>query len=356
MFYYQTAMLLNSIASAGTMCYPTGVTKLHPDNLLVLTMTTDIQNAAATLSISIPKRGIGYIRVSSDLQATDGHSLDRQLGRLREWCALEGWTLLTVYEDIGSAVGAENVRRRPEFEQAVREALQLGVPLLVTDATRVSRDLATLDRMVIEQGLRVISVEDGGEVPTGILRQRVQNGARQAARISEGTKQAIAKKLRRPAPHTAVRQKAARKSAEVRVDRKNQTLERLVDCFQREPWLESATSQEVADRLNALDIETSWSRRWTASAVRGKRQAIRDELIFRRELDAEDPVVSTAPAGEAFSPVSREPTMISPGTLAAGEHASGLSSEKAPQGEEAVFAHEDDDEVEMKRNPLYAMF
>jgi len=46
-------------------------------------------------------RAIGYVRVSTPLQAEDGQSLDAQRAKIEAWCALNDYPLTQVWVDAG---------------------------------------------------------------------------------------------------------------------------------------------------------------------------------------------------------------------------------------------------------------
>lgn len=236
-----------------------------------------------------PRVAIGYVRVSTKLQVDKGASLHRQLDRVRHWAELNGYQVNQIFEDVGSAAGRNNLRNRPEFEQAAREAAQAGVPLIVSDMSRLSRDLATLEKLVIERGLTVISVADDGEVPVAVMRSRVAAGAEEAQAGAERTKKALSLAPRsRPQHAETLPQKAAQASAERRSVKRQQVLERVLDCLMRNPELMVATSNVVADHLNQEGIYTGWDRPWTASAVRAQWQALKEEMSFRQQVQDEE--------------------------------------------------------------------
>ena len=46
------------------------------------------------------RTAIGYVRVSTDLQASEGVSLEAQQGAIRQYCELHGLRLLATYQDV----------------------------------------------------------------------------------------------------------------------------------------------------------------------------------------------------------------------------------------------------------------
>ena len=108
-------------------------------------MAAERQRAAATTrkEIGIGDRGepvrtaVGYIRVSTDMQASEGISLEAQQGAIRQYCELHGLRLLKVYQDVISGGKVQ----RPGLADALR-ALQHGAGVLVVvKFDRLSRSI-----------------------------------------------------------------------------------------------------------------------------------------------------------------------------------------------------------------------
>jgi DNA invertase Pin-like site-specific DNA recombinase len=93
-------------------------------------------------------RALGYLRVSTSDQATDGHSLDHQRHAIAGEVTRRGWTLADWAHDETSA---STIRRRPGFELAL-ERLDIGDydALVVSRLDRAWRSVgdfaATMDR------------------------------------------------------------------------------------------------------------------------------------------------------------------------------------------------------------------
>lgn len=92
---------------------------------------------------------IGYARVSTDGQATDGVSLDAQQARIRAWCEGNGYTLVGLHVDAGLSGGrADN---RPALQAALTEACKQKTVLIVYSLSRLAR--STRDTILISERL-----------------------------------------------------------------------------------------------------------------------------------------------------------------------------------------------------------
>lgn len=84
-----------------------------------------------------PRRAVGYVRVSTDIQASEGLSLDAQIAAIEQYCALHGLKLHSICKDVIS--GARD--QRPGLNEAL-ENLQRGVDILVVlKFDRLSRSI-----------------------------------------------------------------------------------------------------------------------------------------------------------------------------------------------------------------------
>ena len=112
------------------------------------------------------KRALGYVRVSTSLQASEGVSLDNQKDRIRTYCQYRGFDLIGIVEDAGIS-GGKN-KARPGFIE-VLDRIESGEAqgLVLYSLERLSRDMLTLlalERLLDEHDIELHTVE--GEVNT----------------------------------------------------------------------------------------------------------------------------------------------------------------------------------------------
>ena len=92
---------------------------------------------------------VGYTRVSTDGQATDGVSLEAQQVRIRAWCEANGYVLVNVHVDAGlSGCRADN---RPGLQDALTSAARHKAALVVYSLSRLAR--STKDAIAISERL-----------------------------------------------------------------------------------------------------------------------------------------------------------------------------------------------------------
>lgn len=94
-------------------------------------------------------QAIGYIRVSTEGQATEGVSLDAQRAKIAAWATLAGYELAAVHVDAGISGGrADN---RPALQAALADACKHKAALVVYSLSRLAR--STKDAIAISERL-----------------------------------------------------------------------------------------------------------------------------------------------------------------------------------------------------------
>lgn len=83
------------------------------------------------------RRAVGYIRVSTDMQAVDGLSLDAQTAAVEQYCAMMGLHLVRICKDVISGAKSE----RPGLQEALSLLQRSGDVLVVLKFDRLSRSI-----------------------------------------------------------------------------------------------------------------------------------------------------------------------------------------------------------------------
>lgn len=90
-----------------------------------------------------------YIRVSTELQATDGVSLDAQRAKIQAWCFANDVELGQVFVDAG--VSGKRADNRPQLQSALNAVCNNGGVLVVYSLSRLAR--STKDTIAISERL-----------------------------------------------------------------------------------------------------------------------------------------------------------------------------------------------------------
>ena len=104
-------------------------------------------------------KAVGYIRVSTQSQGATGEGLEKQATKIREWCKKKGIQLLSIHEDIASAVGDHSYKRRSGLQDAHKQALREHAILVVSDPTRLFRNLTAAGDFLNNLPKKVFSIQ-----------------------------------------------------------------------------------------------------------------------------------------------------------------------------------------------------
>lgn len=117
------------------------------------------------MQTNVTPNAIGYIRVSTGLQAEEGFGLDVQEQQIRRLCEERGFHLITVFSDEGIS-GAKDVEGRPGLAAALNALETAASVLVVAKLDRLARAL-TIQEAVLAQAWKfgaTVFTADLGEV------------------------------------------------------------------------------------------------------------------------------------------------------------------------------------------------
>lgn len=106
------------------------------------------------------KQAIGYVRVSTEQQASEGVSLEAQKAKIAAWCAAHGYELVQVFVDAG--ISGKKMDNRPELLKA-RAAVKKGMALVAYSLSRLARstkDLILISEEVAKKAGDLVSLSE----------------------------------------------------------------------------------------------------------------------------------------------------------------------------------------------------
>jgi site-specific DNA recombinase len=101
-----------------------------------------------------------YIRVSTEMQARDGWSIDDQRRRIKDFCDSKGWNITQEFADYG--ISAKDYTNRPSF-LAMKNLVKPGDHIIAYSLSRLARNteqFLTLYREIKERGARIVIMDN----------------------------------------------------------------------------------------------------------------------------------------------------------------------------------------------------
>ncbi|HAN93583.1 MAG TPA: hypothetical protein DCQ33_16090 [Nitrospira sp.] len=219
----------------------------------------------------------GYVRVSTDIQAIEGVSLDAQCEKIQAYCKLHEIELIGIYKDEG--LSAKSLER-PGLKSAL-SMLECGKTntLLIVKLDRLTRSLLDLDTLIrkyfAQERYHLLSVSESMDTRTAMGRfvlyilGLIAQWERES--ISERTREAMAHLKQQGVPlgappygfrYAAERDEHGRKQL-VEVPEMLKVIDRILEMF------DAGTSAcQIAKQLTADNIASSRGARWNVPAVR----------------------------------------------------------------------------------------
>lgn len=139
------------------------------------------------------KQAIAYTRVSTKEQGAYGVGLDLQLEQINAFADASRITIVDVFQDVETGTGEAGIYKRNVLQQAVLKARDLGVPIIVSNIDRLTRNAKAMADFVANEGVQVIAA-DHGRKSKAVMVGEAARGELEAKLISERTKAALHRK------------------------------------------------------------------------------------------------------------------------------------------------------------------
>jgi len=213
------------------------------------------------------KQAIGYIRVSTDKQATEGVSLEAQEAKIRAWADLNDYELVGIYSDEG--ISGSSMTKRDGLKAALKE-VKSGMALVAYSLSRLSRsveDTLAISRQLDKIGADMVSLSEKIDT-TGAAGRMIFNMLAVLAQferdqIAERTQSALRHKkatgkVYSPTPYgfEAINGELIKVAAEADV------VAEIVEARKS-----GQTLQQIADGLNAQGIPTKMGKAWQPATI-----------------------------------------------------------------------------------------
>lgn len=106
-------------------------------------------------------KAVGYVRVSTEVQAVDGVSLEAQKAKISGWAEANGFTLLSTHVDAG--ISGFKTANRPGLQLAIAEACRGRSALVVYSLSRLARstqDALSISDKLSKAGADLVSLSE----------------------------------------------------------------------------------------------------------------------------------------------------------------------------------------------------
>ena len=220
------------------------------------------------------RRAVGYVRVSTDMQAADGLSLDAQTAAIEQYCAAHGYTLLKICKDVIS--GGKD--QRPGLGQALDLLTGSADILIVLKFDRLSRSIKHFcelyERYFKDGRKELVAIRESIKLDSSLGRALVSIllvfAQMEREATGERTREAI-RHLRSRGYHFGkvpygMRATQAPDNPRFRIlieDPEEQAVLQLLKQWNAE----GVTISEMASRLNADGVKPPQGEKWTKSLI-----------------------------------------------------------------------------------------
>ena len=220
-----------------------------------------------------PKRAFGYVRVSTDMQAQFGLSLDAQQQQIAGYAKVYGYEVVGYFVDHDSA---KNITGRPEYQKMIAEVDKGKAEFIISTAldrfSRSQRDfLAFQDDYVKTDRVHLVLINQGinTELPASrqFLPLIVAFAQLERERTSERVKGIIGY-IRSQGGHFGKVPFGYTTVTEGRIKRLVKHPENYAWLEKMAEWYRAGVSfEDIAQRLNENGIKPSQSPKWTKTSV-----------------------------------------------------------------------------------------
>ncbi|MGR6466695.1 recombinase family protein [Rhizobium sp. PAMB 3182] len=220
------------------------------------------------------KQAIAYIRVSTDKQGETGIGLEGQKASIRAYADAAGVEIVEWFQDVASGRGEKNLEHRHGLQSALDFAQAHDTDLLVDGLDRLSRSTKTIEHIMRERKVMVVSVSEGRTSNRLVLASRAARAELEGNMISERTKRALHRKKAEGVKlgNRTNLSEAQKLGADSNKRRAEEKVNEIATAIQKNDW-QDLSVPALVDALNGIGLKTSRGEAWTAAALRRPRKA-----------------------------------------------------------------------------------
>ncbi len=214
------------------------------------------------------KQAIGYIRVSTEKQASEGVSLEAQQAKIEHWCKANGYELVKVYVDAG--ISGKRMDTRKELLAALA-SLKKGMALVSYSLSRLARstkDLIEISELVAKKKGDLVSLSESIDTTTAAGKMMFQ----MLAVLSEFERNLTAERTSGALQHKKATGQKYTNQTPYGVEANEGPLVQVQQEAEVVAEIQSAraggsTLQAIADSLNGRGIPTKTGKLWAPATI-----------------------------------------------------------------------------------------
>jgi DNA invertase Pin-like site-specific DNA recombinase len=210
-------------------------------------------------------KAIGYERVSTDEQATEGISLDAQRARIEAYCVAKDWDLISIECDSKSG---KNMKR-PGLQRVIERLKEIDV-LVVCKFDRLTRSVLDLNRMLgtfATWHVALVSIAEGLDATTAngelVMNLLMSVSQFERAIIGERTRDVMSYLKSNGRVHSGPVYGYDAKNGELIENEHEQQVIKAMKVWRRE----GLTYRSIVSRLNLAEVPTKKGGRWDSKTV-----------------------------------------------------------------------------------------
>ena len=214
------------------------------------------------------KQAIGYIRVSTERQASEGASLEAQQAKIEQWCLANGYELVNVFKDEGIS------GKRMDTRQGLRDTLasiKKGNAFVFYSMSRVARstkDMLSIGDLITKKRADMVSVIEDFDTTSASGKLMFQ----MLAVLAEFERNLVGERTA-----TVLQNKKANrqvytnqtpygfKAVNGRLEQVKQEVKVVAEIQQARA--KGKTLQAIADNLNSRGIPTKTNKQWQPATI-----------------------------------------------------------------------------------------
>lgn len=227
-------------------------------------------------------KAIGYVRVSTEEQATEGVSLEVQKAKITAWCCLNDFQLISIYEDAG--ISGYRSKNRPGLQAALKAACSQGVALVVFSLSRLARstrDTIEITDLLNSANADLVSLSEKIDTTSAagkmVFRMLAVLNEFERDQISERTKNALAH-LRKQNRRISRRIPFGYSLADDQKTLIENSRQQVAIKLMIELRSEGLSLRKIGEMLVNKGFETQYGGKWTPATI--KQIIDRERLIY----------------------------------------------------------------------------